>query len=394
MFTAQLLSAVGFSMIFPFLPNYVEDLGSAFNLDIVFLAGAVFSAQAITMAIASPIWGALADRFGRKIMVQRAQFGGAILLLAMAFASSAEMLVGLRALQGFVTGTVAAANALVAASAPRERTGYAMGLLQTGTWTGVALGPLLGGLLADAYGYSSAFYFTSALLFLSGLLVLFFVKEERSTSLNRKRISMREGWQHVMDSTGVKLVFFFRFMTWLSRNILVPYLPLFIAVLMLNEARVNTLTGLVIALSSGAGTVAALVLGGLGDKLGHRRIVTACMFVAALLFVPQIWVTQVWQLLILQALTGAAVGGVMPSLAALLNHYTEPGEEGAVYGLDNSVIAVSRALAPMLGALVVYLGGFRALFAAAAALMIVTGILAVLKLPEPERAAPQLAVGD
>ena len=394
MFTAQLLSAVGFSMIFPFLPKYVESLGSSYGLDIVFLAGAVFSAQALTMAIASPIWGALADRFGRKLMVQRALFGGSVVLLMMAFATSAEMLVGLRALQGFVTGSVAAANALVAASAPRERTGYAMGLLQTGTWSGVALGPLLGGLLADAYGYNVSFYFTSALLLVGGIMVLFLVKEPALTP-SRKRVSMRAGWQHVMSSQGVKLVFFFRFMTWLSRNVLVPYLPLFIALLVISETGVNTLTGLVIALSSGAGTVAALVFGRLGDTLGHRRIVIACTFAAALLFVPQIWVSAVWQLLILQALTGAAVGGVMPSLAALLNHYTDPGEEGAVYGLDNSVIALSRALAPMLGAGVVYVGGFRALFAAAAVLMILTGILAVLKLPELERSAPApLAVGD
>ena len=394
MFTAQLLSAVGFSMIFPFLPKYVESLGSSYGLDIVFLAGAVFSAQALTMAIASPIWGALADRFGRKLMVQRALFGGSVVLLMMAFATSAEMLVGLRALQGFVTGSVAAANALVAASAPRERTGYAMGLLQTGTWSGVALGPLLGGLLADAYGYNVSFYFTSALLLVGGIMVLFLVKEP-ALAASRKRVSMRAGWQHVMSSQGVKLVFFFRFMTWLSRNVLVPYLPLFIALLVISETGVNTLTGLVIALSSGAGTVAALVFGRLGDTLGHRRIVIACTFAAALLFVPQIWVSAVWQLLILQALTGAAVGGVMPSLAALLNHYTDPGEEGAVYGLDNSVIALSRALAPMLGAGIVYVGGFRALFAAAAVLMILTGILAVLKLPELERSAPApLAVGD
>ena len=381
-------------MIFPFLPKYVESLGSAYELDILFLAGAVFSAQAITMAIASPIWGALADRFGRKLMVQRALFGGSVLLLAMAFATSAEMLVGLRALQGLVTGTVAAANALVAGTAPRERAGYAMGLLQTGTWTGVALGPLIGGLLADAYGYNVAFYFTSALLFTGGLLVLFLVRDVPPVLAGNRRVALRDGWRHVLASEGVRLVFAFRFLAWLGRVILVPYLPLFIAVLMVNAGAVNTLTGLVIALSSGAGTVAALVLGRLGDRVGHRRIVTVCTFAAAALLLPQSLVTAVWQLLLLQALTGAAVGGVMPSLAALLNHYTDVGEEGAVYGLDNSVIALSRALAPMLGAGVVFVGGFRALFVVAAALMLGTGVLAALKLPEPEGIGTQLAVGD
>lgn len=394
MFTAQLLSAVGFSMIFPFLPKYVEALGSSYGLDIVFLAGAVFSAQALTMAIASPVWGALADSFGRKLMVQRALFGGAVLLLAMAFATSAEMLVALRALQGFVTGTVAAANALVAASAPRERTGYAMGFLQVGTWSGVALGPLLGGVLADAYGYNVAFYFTSGLLFVGGLLVLFFVKDSPAP-LAGKRVKMVAEWRHVFATPGVNLVFFFRFMTWLSRNILIPYLPLFIALLLVDTSHANTLTGAVIAAASAAGTVAAIVLGRLGDRVGHRVIVLACSSAAALGFIPQIWVTAVWQLLALQALTGAAVGGVMPSLAALLNHYTSPGEEGAVYGLDNSVISASRAVAPMIGALVVYVGGFRALFLVAALLLGITALLAYFKLPDPTKLPRvEVASGD
>jgi len=84
------------------------------------------------MMLASPVWGALTDRHGRKVMVERSLFGGSVLMLLTAFARSAEELVILRAAQGLVTGTLAAVNALVAATAPRERAGYAMGLLQVG----------------------------------------------------------------------------------------------------------------------------------------------------------------------------------------------------------------------------------------------------------------------
>lgn len=170
-FFAQLMTAVGFSSIFPFLPLYVESLGSTTNLSIEFLAGMVFSAQAITMMIASPFWGALADRYGRKLMVERSMFGGAVLLLLMAFVTSAEQLVVLRAIQGLITGTLAAANALIAAEVPRENTGYAMGLLQVGLGSGVALGPIIGGSIADAYGYSAAFFVTAALLLIAGITV-------------------------------------------------------------------------------------------------------------------------------------------------------------------------------------------------------------------------------
>lgn len=386
MFAAQLLSTVGFSMIFPFLPNYVADLGSSFGLSIVFLAGAVYSGQAITMAITAPIWGSLADRFGKKLMVERAMYGGSILLLLMAYASSAEMLVLLRTIQGAVTGIVGAANALVATSAPRERMGYAMGMLQVSVWSGVALGPLIGGVLADAFGYSVAFFFTAGLLLLGGIMVSVGIKEPaHESSVEKKRVGMVAGWKHILTAPSVGLIFFFRFVSWLSRNILVPYLPLFMATLLMNQTRLNTLTGLTIALSSATGTITAVVLGRLGDRVGHKRILVSCALLASVAYLPQFWVQEVWQLLLLQALTGAAAGGIMPVLSALLNHYTEPGEEGAAFGFDTSVVSLSRAIAPMVGAAIVVMGGFRYIFLASSCLLVLTALLAIFKLPEIPR---------
>ena len=114
---------------------------------------------------------------GRKIMVERAMFGGAVLLLLMAFVRCAEELVLLRALQGMITGTMGAANALVAATVPRQKVGYAMGLLQVGMGLGLGLGPVIGGTVADAMGYRAAFFVTSFLLTLAGIIVFFGVKE-------------------------------------------------------------------------------------------------------------------------------------------------------------------------------------------------------------------------
>ena len=98
LFFAQLMVAVGFSTVFPFLPLYVEQLGSTSGLSIELLSGLVYSAQAFTMMLASPVWGVLADRFGRKIMVERTMFGGAVILLLMALITTAEQLVVLRAI--------------------------------------------------------------------------------------------------------------------------------------------------------------------------------------------------------------------------------------------------------------------------------------------------------
>lgn len=355
MFIAQLLTAVGFSMIFPFLPLYIEHLGvsSSFG-SLQFWVGMAFSAQAITMMFASPIWGALADRYGRKRMVERAMYGGAIIIFLMAFATSAEMLVVLRAIQGLVTGVVAASSALVAATAPRKRTGYAMGVLQVGLWSGVAVGPIIGGVMKDLIGFEAAFIVTAVLLVLGGLLVTFGVKENFVPKTKRKgRGAFFGDWKHVFGAPGVTSVFIIRFVGWLGRNIIIPFAPLFVATLLVNQNLVGTITGLMIGLASAAGTASAIYLGRLGDRIGHRSILIVCSLIAAVFYLPQALVANAWQLIALQAVTGAAMGGIMPSLSALLNRYTEPGEEGAVYGLDNSIVAGARAVAPLAGASIV-----------------------------------------
>ena len=395
MFVAQLLTAVGFSVIFPFLPLFVTELGSRTALSVEFLAGAVFSAQAITMMIASPFWGAVADRYGRKLMVQRAMFGGAVIMLMMAFVRSGEELVLLRALQGTVTGTVAAANALVASVAPRHRTGYAMGLLQMGQTTGIAIGPLIGGLLADAFGYRQTFILTSVLLLTGGILVFFGVQENfahQSKSATVKR-SFWADWQHVFQADGVILAYSLRFLANLGRVMLVPFAPLFIATLLIDSSRLNTFTGLVIGVSAGAGTITAVYLGRLGDRIGHGRVLKWSALAAGLFFLPQSLVTEAWQLLILQVLTGAAAGGIIPTLSALLARFTEPGEEGSVYGIDNSIVAGARAMAPLIGSAIAFWFDLRATFVATAVVFLLVALLAFIRLPAT-KSSPLPQLGD
>jgi len=386
-FFAQLMTAVGFSSIFPFLPLYVESLGTSTSLSLELLAGLVFSAQAFTMMLASPFWGALADRYGRKLMVERAAFGGAVLLLMMAYVRSAEQLVALRAIQGFVTGTLAASNALVAASVPRERTGYAMGLLQTALGTGVAVGPLIGGAAADAFGYRAAFYLTAAMLFLAGLLVLFGVKEEfvPLEALAETDSGFLSQWRRILARPGIAHGYSTRFLTSLGRMMLIPIAPLFIQSLMADRTHLNTVTGLVVGTASATTTLSAVWLGRLSDRIGHRRILLPSVLLAGLSYFPQSLVTNPWQLLALQALMGVALGGVIPTISALLARYSQEGQEGAVYGLDNSVEAAARTVAPLAGAGIALQFGLPATFVGTGLLFLATGLLVVPRLPTPAR---------
>jgi DHA1 family multidrug resistance protein-like MFS transporter len=395
MFFVQFMSAVGFSSIFPFLPLYVESLGSNSNLSIELLAGLVFSSQAITMMIASPVWGALADRVGRKLMVGRASFGGAFMLFLMAFARTAEELVLLRAIQGLITGTLAASNALVAAEAPRERTGYAMGLLQVGLGAGVAIGPLIGGTVADAFGYSTAFFVTAALLFLAGITVFVGVDEDfvPTSTLTGGARPFMASWRLILSAHGVRPTYLMRFMSQLGRTMLIPIAPLFIQTLQRTSLGINTLTGLMVGVSSALTTLSAVYLGRLGDRIGHRKIVIASLIFVALLYLPQSLVSNPWELIALRALSGAAMGGVIPSLSSLLARFTQYGEEGAVYGLDNSIRAGARSIAPLIGSSVAVWFGLRASFIAAGLLFAIAALLAARFLPRVEPAASSKSIG-
>jgi MFS transporter, DHA1 family, multidrug resistance protein len=390
-FASQFITAIGFSMVFPFLPLYVEQLGSTSGLSVEMMAGLVISVQGFTMMLASPLWGAVSDRYGRKLMVMRAMFCGAILLALMGVVRSGEELIFLRGVMGITTGTVAANNALVASAVPREKIGFCMGTLQVGLWAGVAAGPLIGGILADMYGFTVPFFITGILLFVGGVLVYFGVHEnfERpKVKTDEHRPTMVEQWKHVVTAKGVSMVYMMRFLVDLARNLIIPIAPLFVVSLLPETASRNIFAGSVMAASSLTATFSGVYLGRLGDRIGHRTILLWTSIAVVLLYIPQVFVVNVWQLLSLQALAGFAIGGIIAAPSALLARYTEPGEEGAVYGLDNSIIAAARALAPIVGAVVAMYFGLRGTFAATAVLFVVVTLAALFFLPD-DSPAPQ-----
>ncbi len=397
LFTAQLLSAVGFSTIFPFLPNYVESLGSSRG-SILFWITAVYSVQAITMMIASPIWGAISDRKGRKPMVLRALFGCGVVIFLMAFVNTAEQLVALRALQGLLAGVVAASVSMVAAATPRKHIGYAMGLMQTAQWAGVSVGPVIGGLLAFSVGYRMSFIVTAVLLVLAGVLVTTMVREDFVPKPGRGGMAGMVGaWRGVLTTTGVPITYLVRFSAWLGRNLIVPFLPLFVTGIVLRPELAGIHTGIAIGIASATGTFSAIVLGKLGDRIGHKPVLVVSAFAAAAFYLPMAAIHEVWQLHLLNALVGICIGGVLPAISALLAQFTAEGQEGSVYGLDNAVTASASAVGPVLGGVVVALASldgvpnYRPVFVVAASLFVLTSLLAAWRVPARRRVRAALA---
>jgi len=166
---AQLFSIMGFSFVMPFFPFYIQkELGITDPRLVPIWAGLLATAGGVTMIGAAPLWGMIADRYGRKPMVQRSMFGGAVILGLMGLVHNVNQLLILRLLQGAVTGTIAASVALVSSVTPKRRMGYSLGLMQMAVFTGASVGPWLGGAMADHFGYRAPFAVTAALLFAGG----------------------------------------------------------------------------------------------------------------------------------------------------------------------------------------------------------------------------------
>ena len=261
-----------------------------------------------------------------------------------------------------------------------------MCLMQGDLETGIAHGPIVGGALADAFSYSVVFYVTAALLLLAGVTVLVGVKEEfvPVEGLGDRSNHFLLKWRKIFSMPGVLMTYFMNFLGQLGRMMIVPIIPLFIETLITESDKLNTFTGLVAGVSSATTTLSAVYLGRLGDRVGHHRVLIASLLFTAFMYLPQSLVGDGWQLLVLYALVGVGLGGIIPSISALLARYTPPGEEGAVYGLDDSIRSGARSIAPMLGSGLAVWVGLRGTYVATACVFFFAALLAFWQLPKSE----------
>ncbi len=170
---AEVLALAGFNTSIPILPFFLsDDLGVTDPVALKLWVGACQAVVAVTLMVVAPIWGRLADTRGKRLMLLRATFGGALAIALMSVVTRPWQLFALRGLQGILTGTVAAATVLVAGIAPREKAGWALGLLQTGVYAGQSIGPAIGGVLSDLLGHRVNFVASAVMLVAAGVIVL------------------------------------------------------------------------------------------------------------------------------------------------------------------------------------------------------------------------------
>jgi DHA1 family multidrug resistance protein-like MFS transporter len=380
----QLLALVGFSSRVPFLPFYLGDLGVGDVSGQTLWSGAINAAGAAAMAITAPIWGLLADRYGRKPMLLRGLFGGAAVVVLMGFASAPWQLLGLRVLEGTLTGTVAAATALIATSAPRRRLGYALGMVQTAVFAGAAAGPLFGGFAYDRIGPRATFVLAGAMLFCGGVTVAFLARERFTRVATHAMTDEGQGRWRRLRTSGAFL-FTAAMLTMLGAIFAVrliamamqPIIPLFVQQLAPGDPHVATAAGIVLGSAGFTSAFAAAYLGRLGDRTGHRRVLAISLLGVGLVYLPMAFVRDPWQLALLQALMGVAAGGLIPSANALIAHLTPVERRGAIFGLSAAISAMGGFIGPLAGAFLATGFGFRATFVVSGTLLLAVAAMVI-----------------
>ncbi len=377
---SQFFALVGFSFAIPFVPFYLQELGVTGTEAVRLWSGYFMAGAGIPMAVATPIWGVLADRRGCKLMILRANLGAAVSLLGMGLATGPGMLLGFRIMQGFLTGTVTANLTLVVSKTPEQRLGFAIGVMNSAIFTGNALGPLLGGYLADLVGYRVSFLISTLFMVISFLVALIFVREDfRPRREGEVRGGLRGTFGSLLGSMKssllapallgvVGLTFLLRF----SRMIARPIYPLFIEQIAHPGLGVATQTGIVNACAGVAAVLAGIIVGRQADRGGVFTLGIVCLFGAAIFLVPQGFVTSVWMLIPLRFLADFCAGGADPVINMILARRVSPERRGAAFGLAGSAKSVGLSLAALSGGYLAAYLGFPAVFLAGAAFFVLT----------------------
>jgi len=377
---AELLVMVGFSFVFPFMPLFIEKLGHYSTQQSAFWAGIAEGASGLGMFIFSPIWGVMADRSGRKPMVLRAMLGGAITVTLIAFSPNVPFLIIMRFLQGALTGTIAAASALITSITPRNRIPFVMGLLMTMVYAGNSLGPLLGGFAADKFGYELTFFITGGLLLAGGLIVYFMVEEKFERPKEIKRTSLR-GVLRLASSKQMLPLLIIQFSLAAGPNMVAPIISLLMQ--QLNPlGHAATSAGIALALSAVIAAITATIAGRLADSISLKTILVYSCLATCLVYLPPIWAGNVPQLTTYIALRGLVNGGIMTSAFAILSLSVPAEQQGIAFGIGQSASALGSGLGPIIGGTIGSYLGLKTVFAFASVIYLFSGLLVIRILPK------------
>ncbi|MWV42167.1 MFS transporter [Paenibacillus sp. HJL G12] len=372
------VTGVGMSQIAPILPLYVQQLGVNNAESVAQFSGIAFGITFIISAIFSPIWGKAADKFGRKPMLLRASLGMAVVVGCMGFAHNVYVLIGLRLLQGAITGYSTACTTLIATQTDQEHAGYALGTLSTANIAGSLLGPTIGGFIAENFGLQNSFFITGLLMMIAFVTTLLFVKENFVRE-NKKTLSIKEIWHTVPEKSLTITLFVTFFVLTVALYSVEPIITVYITKLSSHSGHIALLAGLAFSASGLANIIAAPRLGKLSDRIGAHKVIFAALIAAGILFIPQAFVQNPWQLMVLRFLFGLTAAGLVPSVNILIKKITPNALTGRVFGFNMSAGYLGVFGGAVLGGQVAAWFSIRDVFFITSALLLLNAVWVYFK---------------
>ncbi|WP_125573571.1 MFS transporter [Levilactobacillus huananensis] len=389
------VAGMAFSEIMPFLSLYISSLGDYTKSQVTMYSGLVYAADFFVSAIASPLWGMVADRKGRKLMLLRASLGTAFAMALMGFATSVWQLVALRALQGVFAGFISNAQALVASQTPRKHSGASLSTLMTGVTSGMLLGPVIGGILAQIFSIRLTFFITALLLLSTFFLSWIFVEEKFKPVAPATNADGRKSHNPLAAFPNPKLILVLLSSTLIVQfgNISIsPIISLYVKELMHNVGPITVVAGIIAALPGVSNIFASPRLGRYGDKHGSGRVLIFGYIFATLMYLPQGFVTSVWMLGILRFMIGISDGALFPEIQTLLTKNSPVALTSTVFSWNQSFQSIGNMLGSLLGGWIAGVFNYNAVFISTAMLMLIN--LGLVWWLVPEIRKPQAQVAD
>ena len=359
------LTGASISLVVPFMPIFVEQLVIEGD-QVAFYAGLAISVSAVSAALVSPIWGILADKYGRKPMMIRAGLAMTITMGGLAFVPNIYWLLFLRLLNGVFTGFVPNATALIASQVPKDKSGAALGTLSTGVVAGTLTGPFVGGFIAEIFGIRNVFLLVGSFLFLAAILTIFFIKEDFQPVAKEKAIPTKEVFSSFKYPRLLVNLFLTSFVIQFSAQSIGPILALYVRDLGQTE-NLLFVSGLIVSSMGFSSMMSAGILGKLGDKLGNHRLLVAAQIYSVIIYLLCAHATSPLQLGLYRFLFGLGTGALIPGVNALLSKMTPKSGISRIFAFNQVFFYLGGVIGPMAGSAVAGYLGYHAVFYATAA---------------------------
>jgi len=362
MWAAQFIGMSAITGVVAFLPLYITQLGVTNTSSLGLWAGILMGATSFCAALSNPYWGAMADRKGRKPMVEKVLLIFGLIMIVMAFVTNVYQLLALRIFQGLCGGFVAAATALGISMAPKEKIPFIVGMFQTALIVGGAVGPMIGGIIADLFGYRVPFVIFGCLCLLTLVIVRFAISEAFTPAPKNEQTSIKETLHYIWSLGDLKVMLIVLFLAQFAMQSIGPILPIYIQGMVSNTGSLASISGTIIAIGGVTSALASASMGFISRHYSHRRILTIASILCAITFIGQLAANSIFTLGIMRAINGLCIGAMIPSANTIVTYLIPEAKRGAAYGITGGAALMGNVLGPLCAGLFSIFFGISSIF--------------------------------